>query len=97
MKDPAETPGLSFSQGLVRKFPGVSPYTGTFRSCCKSRGNSDCTGAKQATYDGKELNVLVGLDSKGRNVNANITGSRNEAETSANLLVSRFTTLTAKK
>ena len=54
-------------------------------------------GAQHATYDGKELNVLVGLDSKGRSINANITGSRNEAETIAKLLVSSFTTLTAKK
>jgi hypothetical protein len=46
---------------------------------------------------GKQLNVLVGLDSKGRNINANIAGSRNEAETIANLLLSSFTTLRAKK
>ena len=55
------------------------------------------TGAKQATYNGKELNVLLGVDNKGRNIAANITGSRSEAETIANLLVSSFTTLSAKK
>lgn len=54
-------------------------------------------GAKQATYNGKELNVLLGVDSKGRNITANITGSRSEAETIANLLAASFTTLTARK
>ncbi len=54
-------------------------------------------GAKQAAYNGKELNVLLGVDSKGRNITANITGSRSEAETIANLLASSFTTLSAKK
>src|SRR5262249_16711482 len=54
-------------------------------------------GARQATYNGKELNVLLGVDSKSRNITANITGSRNEAETIANLLASSFTTLNAKK
>jgi len=53
--------------------------------------------AKQATYNGKELNVLLGIDGKGRNITANITGSRSEAETIANLLASSFTPLSAKK
>jgi hypothetical protein len=54
-------------------------------------------GIKQATYDGKEMNVVLGVDSKGRNINANITGSRSEVEAIAKLLASSFTTLTAKK
>ncbi len=51
----------------------------------------------KATYDGKELNFSLGLDGKGRTINVDITGSRPEAETIANLLVSSLTTLTAKK
>ncbi|HSS95862.1 MAG TPA: hypothetical protein VLK33_02465 [Terriglobales bacterium] len=54
-------------------------------------------GAKQAAYNGKELNVLLGVDSKGRNIMANITGSRSEAETIANLLAASFTLLIARK
>ena len=54
-------------------------------------------GARQATYDGKELNFSLGLDGKGREIHVDITGSRSEAEAIAALLVSSLTTLTAKK
>jgi hypothetical protein len=54
-------------------------------------------GARQDAYSGRELNVLLGVDSKGRNITVNLTGSRSETETIANLLAASFTTLSAKK
>ena len=55
------------------------------------------TGVSKASYDRNELRMSLGRDSKGRNIQADIDGSRNEAETIANLLAaSNLTTLTAK-
>ena len=87
-------PGVT---GVSTEVPvSITVRKGPFVPAAKAE-SIQIAGAKQATYDGKELNVLVGLDSKGRNINANITGSRNEADTIANLLLSSFTTLRAKK
>jgi hypothetical protein len=87
-------PGVT---GVSTEVPvSITVRKGPFVPAAKAE-SIQIAGAKQATYDGKELNVLVGLDSKGHSINANITGSRNEAETIANLLLSSFTTLRAKK
>jgi len=87
-------PGIT---GVSTEIPvSISVRKDSFTSGTKGE-KVQIAGAKQATYNGKELNVLLGVDGKGRNITANIIGSRSEAESIANLLASSFTTLSAKK
>ena len=91
----AETvPGVT---GVSTEVPvSITVHKGSFVPGAKAQ-KIQIAGAKQATYDGKEMNVILGVDRKGRNIVANITGSRSEAETIASLLASNFITLSAKK
>lgn len=54
-------------------------------------------GATKAVYDGQDLRMTLGHESKGRSIEVVLTGTRNEAATIANLIAQSSGSLAAKK